>query len=76
MYIRFNFQHTQIPVLLYESQMYPSMGQLRLIFCYKHLAPHKPKHVQFLVVFMLCAKHGFVHSMDCAAQNMDPRFVR
>ena len=25
---------------------------------------------------MLCAKHGFAQFMDCAAQSMDPRFVR
>ena len=25
---------------------------------------------------MLCAKHGFAQSMDCAAQSMDPHFAQ
>ena len=27
-------------------------------------------------MYMLCAKHGIVQSMDCAVQSMDPRFAR
>ena len=30
----------------------------------------------FNIVYMLCAKYGFVQSTDCAAQTMDPYFAR
>ena len=34
------------------------------------------KFVSFsLSIYMLCAKHGFAQSIDCAALSMDPRFV-
>ena len=29
-----------------------------------------------LRMYMLCAKHGFAQSMDCAVQSMDPCFVQ
>ena len=33
-------------------------------------------HCTYIYYYMLGAKYGFAQSMDCAAQTMDPYFVR
>ena len=37
---------------------------------------HKSRELLKFIAYMLGAKHGFVQSMDCAAQRVDPRFAQ